>query len=206
MWACTRLVVNISSLGYPKSLHTLVLVFLYVNDTAGNASYIYDLIRRTMETPLDRNMGIATNPIKMRTIWPSWSPSSQVPWWSSSWSLSLFWCAVAMHHDSKQLKEQARCRMDVPKPGEQTKQEKEKEEKKISQELSFELCYHREESKPDDAVHEPINGTISLPAELEEQKHRKIWLGPSTSTTFKPNSPDLAKHYKSKLLTACFPS
>uniref|UniRef100_A0A671NQN5 Protocadherin 9 n=1 Tax=Sinocyclocheilus anshuiensis TaxID=1608454 RepID=A0A671NQN5_9TELE len=51
-----RLVVNISDLGYPKSLHTLVLVFLYVNDTVGNSSYIHDLIRRTMETPLDRNI------------------------------------------------------------------------------------------------------------------------------------------------------
>jgi len=57
-----RLVVNISDLGYPKSLHTLVLVFLYVNDTAGNASYIYDLIRRTMETPLDRNIGDSSQP------------------------------------------------------------------------------------------------------------------------------------------------
>ncbi|KAI4819510.1 hypothetical protein KUCAC02_004755 [Chaenocephalus aceratus] len=52
------------------------------------------------------------------------------------------------------------------------------------------------ESKPDDSTHEHVNGTLDLPVELEEQTMGKYnWA--TTPTTFKPDSPDLAKHYKS---------
>ncbi|KAK1904775.1 Protocadherin-11 X-linked [Dissostichus eleginoides] len=52
------------------------------------------------------------------------------------------------------------------------------------------------ESKPDDPTHEHVNGTLDLPVELEEQTMGKYnWA--TTPTTFKPDSPDLAKHYKS---------
>ncbi|RMC21090.1 hypothetical protein DUI87_01947 [Hirundo rustica rustica] len=53
-----------------------------------------------------------------------------------------------------------------------------------------------EESKPDDPGHEHINGTLDIPVELEEQTMGKYnWA--TTPTTFKPDSPDLAKHCKS---------
>lgn len=117
----------------------------------------------------------------MRTIWPSWSPSSQVPWWSSSWSLSLFWCAVAMHHDSKQLKGQQGA--EWMSPNQENKQNKKRKgRKKISPELSLLNFGPCQKSKPDDAVHEPINGTISLPAELGEQSIGKFGLGPAPPT------------------------
>ncbi|KAK6325870.1 hypothetical protein J4Q44_G00052120 [Coregonus suidteri] len=141
-----RLVVNISDLGYPKSLHTLVLVFLYVNDTVGNATFIYDLIRRTMETPLDRNIG----------------ESSET--YQSGDYLTIMIAIVAG-----------------------------------AMVVIVVIFVTVLENKPDDdQAHEPINGTISLPAELEEQGMGRFdWNAAPPTTTFKPSSPDLARHYKS---------
>ncbi|KAJ8282177.1 hypothetical protein COCON_G00046960 [Conger conger] len=42
-----------------------------------------------------------------------------------------------------------------------------------------------------------MNGTISLPAELEEQSIGRFDWSAMPTTTFKPSSPDLARHYKS---------
>ncbi|AWP01285.1 putative protocadherin-9 [Scophthalmus maximus] len=139
-----RLVVNISDLGYPKSLHTLVLVFLYVNDTVGNSTLIYDLIRRTMETPIDRNIG----------------ESSETYQSGDYLTIMIAFVTGAF----------------------------------VSSLLNFVTI---EGNKPDDPAHEPINGTISLPTELEEQGIGRFDWNATPTTTFKPSSPDLARHYKS---------
>ena len=53
-----------------------------------------------------------------------------------------------------------------------------------------------EEAKADDADNDRNIVTLDLPVELEEQTMVKYNWG-TTPTTFKPDSPDLAQHYKS---------
>ncbi|KAL9867778.1 LOW QUALITY PROTEIN: protocadherin-9 [Geothlypis trichas] len=192
-----RLVVNISDLGYPKSLHTLVLVFLYVNDTAGNASYIYDLIRRTMETPLDRNIGDSSQPYQNEdylTIMIAIVAGAMVV------IVVIFVTVLVRCRHASRFKAAQRSKQGAEwmSPNQENKQNKKKKRKKRKSPKSSLLNFVTiEESKPDDAVHEPINGTISLPAELEEQSIGRFDWGTAPPSTFKPNSPDLAKHYKS---------
>ncbi|XP_030055294.1 protocadherin-9 [Microcaecilia unicolor] len=192
-----RLVVNISDLGYPKSLHTLVLVFLYVNETAGNASYIYDLIRRTMETPLDRNIGDSSQPYQNEdylTIMIAIVAGAMVV------IVVIFVTVLVRCRHASRFKAAQRSKQGAEwmSPNQENKQNKKKKRKKRKSPKSSLLNFVTiEESKPDEAVHEPINGTISLPAELEEQSIGRFDWGTAPPTTFKPSSPDLAKHYKS---------
>ncbi|XP_075055902.1 protocadherin-9 isoform X2 [Mixophyes fleayi] len=192
-----RLVVNISDLGYPKPLHTLVLVFLYVNETAGNASYIHDLIHRTMETPLDRNIGDSSQPYQNEdylTIMIAIVAGAMVV------IVVIFVTVLVRCRHASRFKAAQRSKQGAEwmSPNQENKQNKKKKRKKRKSPKSSLLNFVTiEESKHDDTVHEPINGTISLPAELEEQGIGRFDWGTAPPTTFKPNSPDLAKHYKS---------
>uniref|UniRef100_A0A8C1LKF2 Protocadherin 9 n=1 Tax=Cyprinus carpio TaxID=7962 RepID=A0A8C1LKF2_CYPCA len=192
-----RLVVNISDLGYPKSLHTLVLVFLYVNDTVGNSSYIHDLIRRTMETPLDRNIGETSetyqNVDNLKTIIAIVTGAMVVI--VVIFITVLVRCRHASQFKAAQRKKQG---AEWMSPNQENKQNKKKKRKKRKSPKSSLLNFVTiEENKPDDSAHEPINGTISLPAELEEPGIGRFDWNATPTTTFKPSSPDLARHYKS---------
>ncbi|XP_042189899.1 protocadherin-9 isoform X5 [Callorhinchus milii] len=192
-----RLVVNISDLGYPEPLHTLVLVFLYVNETVGNASYIYELIRRTMETPLDKNIGEGTQPWQNEdylTIMIAIVAGAMVV------IVVIFVTVLVRCRQSSRFKATQRNKQGAEwmSPNQEGKQSKKKKRKKRKSPKSSLLNFVTiEESKPDDPAHEPINGTITLPAELEEQTIGRFDWGATPPTTFKPNSPDLARHYKS---------
>uniref|UniRef100_A0A8C2PWN5 Protocadherin 9 n=1 Tax=Cyprinus carpio TaxID=7962 RepID=A0A8C2PWN5_CYPCA len=192
-----RLVVNISDLGYPKSLHTLVLVFLYVNDTVGNSSYIHDFIRRTMETPLDRNIGETSetyqNVDNLKTIIAIVTGTMVVI--VVIFITVLVRCRHASQFKAAQRKKQG---AEWMSPNQENKQNKKKKRKKRKSPKSSLLNFVTiEENKPDDSAHEPINGTISLPAELEEPGIGRFDWNATPTTTFKPSSPDLARHYKS---------
>ncbi|XP_073708737.1 protocadherin-9 isoform X2 [Garra rufa] len=192
-----RLVVNISDLGYPKSLHTLVLVFLYVNDTVGNSSYIHDLIRRTMETPLDRNIGESSETYQsvdnLKTIIAIVTGAMVVI--VVIFITVLVRCRHASQFKAAQRKKQG---AEWMSPNQENKQNKKKKRKKRKSPKSSLLNFVTiEENKPDDSAHEPINGTISLPAELEEPGIGRFDWNATPTTTFKPSSPDLARHYKS---------
>ncbi|XP_059427692.1 protocadherin-9 isoform X2 [Carassius carassius] len=192
-----RLVVNISDLGYPKSLHTLVLVFLYVNETVGNSSYIHDLIRRTMETPLDRNIGESSetyqNVDNLKTIIAIVTGAMVVI--VVIFITVLVRCRHASQFKAAQRKKQG---AEWMSPNQENKQNKKKKRKKRKSPKSSLLNFVTiEENKPDDSAHEPINGTISLPAELEEPGIGRFDWNATPTTTFKPSSPDLARHYKS---------
>ncbi|CDQ96329.1 unnamed protein product [Oncorhynchus mykiss] len=190
-----RLVVNISDLGYPKSLHTLVLVFLYVNDTVGNATFIYDLIRRTMETPLDRNIGESGETYQSGdylTIMIAIVAGAMVV------IVVIFVTVLVRCRHTSRFKAAQRKKQGAEwmSPNQENKQNKKKKRKKRKSPKSSLLNFVTiEENKPDDPAHEPINGNISLPAELEEPGHFDWNAAPTT--TFKPSSPDLARHYKS---------
>ncbi|KAF5896048.1 protocadherin-9-like [Clarias magur] len=192
-----RLVVNISDLGYPKSLHTLVLVFLYINDTVGNSSFINDLIRRTMETPLDRNIGDSSetyqNVDNLKTIIAIVTGAMVV-------IVVIFITVLVRCRHVSQFKAAQRKKQGAEwmSPNQENKQNKKKKRKKRKSPKSSLLNFVSiEENKPDDPAHEPINGTISIPAELEEPGIGRFDWNTTPTTTFKPNSPDLARHYKS---------
>ncbi|XP_056606283.1 protocadherin-9 isoform X4 [Triplophysa dalaica] len=192
-----RLVVNISDLGYPKSLHTLVLVFLFVNDTVGNQSYVHELIRRTMETPLDRNIGESSetyqNVDNLKTIIAIVTGAMVVI--VVIFITVLVRCRHASQFKAAQRKKQG---AEWMSPNQESKQNKKKKRKKRKSPKSSLLNFVTiEENKPDDPAHEPINGTISLPAELEEPGIGRFDWNATPTTTFKPSSPDLARHYKS---------
>lgn len=191
-----RLVVNISDLGYPKSLHTLVLVFLYVNDTVGNSTLIYDLIRRTMETPIDRNIGESSEPQSddYFPIMVAFVTGALVVIIVIFVTVLLRW-RHATRFKAAQRKKQG---TEWMSPNTENKQNKKKKRKKRRSPKSSLLNFVTiEGNKPDDPAHQPINGTISLPTELEEQGIGRFDWNSTPTTTFKPNSPDLARHYKS---------
>ncbi|XP_069746695.1 protocadherin-9 isoform X3 [Narcine bancroftii] len=191
-----RLVVNISDLGYPKPLHTLVLVYLYVNDTISNTSYINELIRRTMETPLDRNIGDSTQSWQNEdylTIMIAIVAGAMVV-------IVVIFVTVLVRCRQSRFKATQRTKQGAEwmSPNQENKQNKKKKRKKRKSPKSSLLNFVTiEESKPDDPAHEPINGTITLPAELEEQTIGRFDWSTTPPTTFKPSSPDLARHYKS---------
>ncbi|XP_015219116.1 protocadherin-9 isoform X3 [Lepisosteus oculatus] len=192
-----RLVVNISDLGYPKSLHTLVLLFLYVNDTVGNTTYIYDLIRKTMETPLDKNIGDSNETYQngdYLTIMIAIVAGAMVV------IVVIFVTVLVRCRHASRFKAAQRNKQGAEwmSPNQENKQNKKRKRKKRKSPKNSLLNFVTiEETKPDDPVHEPINGTISLPAELEEQGIGRFDWSAAPTTTFKPNSPDLARHYKS---------
>ncbi|XP_036400865.1 protocadherin-9-like isoform X2 [Megalops cyprinoides] len=192
-----RLVVNISDLGYPKSLHTLVMVFLYVNDTVGNATYIHELIRQTVEAPLDKNIGDSSETYQSRdylTIMIAIVTGAMVVIVVIFFTV-LVRCRHASRFKAAQRKKQG---AEWMSPNQESKQSKKKKRKKRKSPKSSLLNFVTiGEPKPDDPVHEPINGTISLPAELEEQAMGRFDWNTMPTTTFKPSSPDLARHYKS---------
>lgn len=192
-----RLVVNISDLGYPKSLHTLVLVFLYVNDTVGNSTLINDLIRRTMETPIDRNIGESSETYQSGdylTIMIAFVTGALVVI-IVIFVTVLLRCRHASRFKAAQRKKQG---AEWMSPNTENKQNKKKKRKKRKSPKNSLLNFVTiEGNKPDDPAHEPINGTISLPTELEEQGIGRFDWNATPTTTFKPSSPDLARHYKS---------
>ncbi|KAJ3593871.1 hypothetical protein NHX12_006205 [Muraenolepis orangiensis] len=192
-----RLVVNISDLGYPKSLHALVLVFLYVNDTAGNATLIGELIRRTVETPIDRDIGESGEAYRTGdylTIVIAFVTGVLVVV-VVIFVTVLLRCRHASRFKAAQRKKQG---AEWMSPNTESKQNKKKKRKKRKSPKSSLLNFVTiEESKPDDPAHEPINGTAGLPAEREEQGVGRFDWSTAPTTTFRPGSPDLARHYKS---------
>ncbi|KAJ8255016.1 hypothetical protein GJAV_G00199980 [Gymnothorax javanicus] len=199
-----RLVVNISDLGYPKSLHTLIRVFLYVNDTVGNVSFVHDLIRQTMEAPLDKNIGLNDEAFQSRdyvTIMIAIVSGAMVV------IVVIFFTVLVRCHHASRFKATQRKKQGTEwmSPNQESKQNKRKKRKKRRSPKSSLLNFVTiGESKPDDPVHEPINGTISLPAELEEPNIGRFNWSTVPTTTFKPHSPDLALHYKSASPPAAF--
>lgn len=199
-----RLVVNISDLGYPKSLHTLIRVFLYVNDTVGNVSFVHDLIRQTMEAPLDKNIGLNDEAFQSRdyvTIMIAIVSGAMVV------IVVIFFTVLVRCHHASRFKATQRKKQGTEwmSPNQESKQNKRKRRKKRRSPKSSLLNFVTiGESKPDDPVHEPINGTISLPAELEEPSIGRFNWSTVPTTTFKPHSPDLALHYKSASPQAAF--
>ncbi|XP_051877449.1 protocadherin-11 X-linked isoform X4 [Pristis pectinata] len=191
-----RLVVKVIDLGQPESLHAMALVHLFVNETINNFTYVQDLVRKSMETPLDKNVGESqmtpqTNDyikIVIAIIAGTMTVILVI------FVTALVRCRHTPRHKAVQKGKQSG---EWVSPNQENRQIKKKKRKKKRSPKNLLLNFVTiEESKPDDPAHEHINGTLDLPVELEDQTMGKYNWG-TTPTTFKPDSPDLGKHYKS---------
>ncbi|XP_017545459.1 protocadherin-11 X-linked isoform X1 [Pygocentrus nattereri] len=191
-----RLVVKVKDLGQPESLHAIALVHLFVNDTVSNATFIQEQVRKSMETPLDRN-------VEDNDVIPQTSGYVIVVIAIIAGTMTvilvifvtaLVRCRQTPRHKVVQKGKQSG---EWVSPNQEGRQIKKKKKKKKRSPKNLLLNFVTiEESKSEDPTHEHINGTLDLPVELEEQTMGKYnWA--TTPTTFKPDSPDLAKHYKS---------
>uniref|UniRef100_A0A8C2U2H3 Protocadherin 11 X-linked n=1 Tax=Coturnix japonica TaxID=93934 RepID=A0A8C2U2H3_COTJA len=191
-----RLVIKVNDLGQPESLYTIALVHLFVNETVTNSSYIQELVRRSMETPVGQNIGDGeitpqTNDYVKIIIAIIAGTMTVI---LVIFVTALVRCRQTPRHKVVQKNKQSG---EWVSPNQENRQIKKKKKKKKRSPKSLLLNFVTiEESKPDDPGHEHINGTLDIPVELEEQTMGKYnWA--TTPTTFKPDSPDLAKHYKS---------
>uniref|UniRef100_A0A667XBQ2 Protocadherin 11 Y-linked n=1 Tax=Myripristis murdjan TaxID=586833 RepID=A0A667XBQ2_9TELE len=191
-----RLVIKVKDLGQPESLHAIALIHLFVNDTVSNATFIQEQLRKSMETPLDRNIGESevTPQANGYVIVVIAIIAGTMTVILVIFVTALVRCRQTPRHKVVQKGKQSG---EWVSPNQENRQIKKKKKKKKRSPKSLLLNFVTiDESKPDDPTHEHINGTLDLPVELEEQTMGKYnWA--TTPTTFKPDSPDLAKHYKS---------
>lgn len=191
-----RLVVKVKDLGQPESLQAIALVHLFVNDSVSNATFIQEQLRKSMETPLDRNIGDSevapqANGYVIVVIAIIAGTMTVI---LVIFVTALVRCRQTPRHKVVQKGKQSG---EWVSPNQENRQIKKKKKRKKRSPKSLLLNFVTiDESKPDDPTHEHVNGTLDLPVELEEQTMGKYnWA--TTPTTFKPDSPDLAKHYKS---------
>ncbi|XP_038555916.1 protocadherin-11 X-linked isoform X2 [Micropterus salmoides] len=191
-----RLVVKVKDLGQPESLHAITLIHLFVNDTVSNATFIQEQLRKSMETPLDRNIGDSevTPQANGYVIVVIAIIAGTMTVILVIFVTALVRCRQTPRHKVVQKGKQSG---EWVSPNQENRQIKKKKKRKKRSPKSLLLNFVTiDESKPDDPTHEHVNGTLDLPVELEEQTMGKYnWA--TTPTTFKPDSPDLAKHYKS---------
>ncbi|XP_052343344.1 protocadherin-11 X-linked-like isoform X2 [Oncorhynchus keta] len=191
-----RLVVKVKDLGQPESLHAIALIHLFINETVSNATFILEQLRKSLETPLDRNVGDSevTPQANGYVIVVIAIIAGTMTVILVIFVTALVRCRQTPRHKVVQKGKQSG---EWVSPNQENRQIKKKKKKKKRSPKSLLLNFVSiEESKPDDPSQEHINGTLDLPVELDEQTMGKYnWA--TTPTTFKPDSPDLAKHYKS---------
>ncbi|KAM9041429.1 protocadherin-11 X-linked isoform 3-T3 [Megaptera novaeangliae] len=195
-----KLVVKAKDLGQPDSLFNVVNVNLFVNESVTNATLIYELVRKNIETPMTQNIETADTS----------SPSSDyvkivvaIVAGTITVILVIFITAVVRCRQSPHLKAAQKNKQNsewvTPNPENRQmimmKKKKKKKKKHTPKNLLLNFVTI-EETKADDADSDGNSVTLDLPIELEEQTMGKYNWG-TTPTTFKPDSPDLARHYKS---------
>uniref|UniRef100_A0A8C3WVY9 Cadherin domain-containing protein n=1 Tax=Catagonus wagneri TaxID=51154 RepID=A0A8C3WVY9_9CETA len=195
-----RLVVKAKDLGQPDSLFSVVNVNLFVNESVTNATLIYELVRKNIETPVTQN--IETTDAS--------SPSSDyvkivvaIVAGTITVILVIFITAVVRCRQSPHLKAAQKNKQNsewvTPNPENRQMMMMKKKKKKKKKHAPKNLLLNFvtiEEAKADDADNDRSSVTLDLPIELEEQTLGKYNWG-TTPTTFKPDSPDLARHYRS---------
>ncbi|XP_040855401.1 protocadherin-11 X-linked isoform X2 [Ochotona curzoniae] len=195
-----RLVVKAKDLGQPDSLFNVVIVNLFVNESVTNATLINELVHKSIETPVTQNVETTD----------ASSPTSDyvkimvaIVAGTITVVLVIFITAVVRCRQSPHLKAAQKNKQNsewvTPNPENRQmimmKKKKKKKKKNAPKNLLLNFVTI-EEAKADDADNDGNSVTLDLPIELEEQTMGKYNWG-TTPTTFKPDSPDLARHYKS---------
>ncbi|XP_042638674.1 protocadherin-11 X-linked [Orycteropus afer afer] len=195
-----RLIVKAKDLGQPDSLFSIIIVNLFVNESVTNASLIDELVRKSIEKPVTQN--IETTDAS--------SPTSDyvkimvaIVAGTITVILVIFITAVVRCRQSPQLKAAQKNKQNsewvTPNPENRQMMMMKKKKKKKKKHAPKNLLLNFvtiEETKTDDADTDGNSVTLDLPIELEEQAMGTYNWG-TTPTTFKPDSPDLARHYKS---------
>ncbi|KAM5221025.1 protocadherin-11 X-linked isoform 3-T3 [Ctenodactylus gundi] len=197
-----RLVVKAMDLGQPDSLFSVAIVNLFVNDSVTNSTLIHELVRKSIETPVTQNIETADASL----------PTSDyikivvaIVAGTITVILLIFITAVVRCRQSPHLKAAQKNKQNSewvtpnPENRQMIMMKKKKKKKKIKKKHAPKILLLNfvtiEETKTDD-VENGNSITLDLPIELEEQTMCKYNWG-TTPTTFKPDSPDLARHYKS---------
>ncbi|XP_077919989.1 protocadherin-11 X-linked [Halichoerus grypus] len=201
-----RLIVKAKDLGQPESLFNVVIVNLFVNESVTNATWIHELVHKNIETPVTPNIETAD----------AFSPTSDyvkimvaIIAGTITVILVIFITAVARCHQLPHIKAAQKNKQNsewvTPNPENRQmimmmmmkKKKKKKKRKKKHAPKNLLLNFVTiEETKADDVDNDGNSVTLDLPIELEEQTMGKYNWG-TIPTTFKPDSPDLARHYKS---------
>ncbi|XP_045736167.2 protocadherin-11 X-linked isoform X1 [Mirounga angustirostris] len=201
-----RLIVKAKDLGQPESLFNVVIVNLFVNESVTNATWIHELVHKNIETPVTPNIETTD----------AFSPTSDyvkimvaIIAGTITVILVIFITAVARCHQLPHItaaqKNKQNSEWVTPNPENRQmimmmmmkKKKKKKKRKKKHAPKNLLLNFVTiEETKADDVDNDGNSVTLDLPIELEEQTMGKYNWG-TIPTTFKPDSPDLARHYKS---------
>uniref|UniRef100_A0A2K5CTT1 Cadherin domain-containing protein n=1 Tax=Aotus nancymaae TaxID=37293 RepID=A0A2K5CTT1_AOTNA len=194
-----RLLVKAQDLGQPDSLFSVVIVNLFVNESVTNATLINELVHKNIESPVTQNIEIAdtSSPISdyVKILVAILSGIITV-------IVAIFIAAVVRCHQAPHLKAAQKNKQNSewatpnPENRQMIMMKKKKKKKKHSPKNLMLKCVTIEETKTDDVDNDGNSVTLDLPIDLEEQTMGKYsWS--TTPTTFKPDSPDLARHYRS---------
>lgn len=199
-----RLVIKAKDLGQPDSLFNVVIVNLFVNESVTNATLIHELVHKTIETPVTPN--IETTDAS--------SPTSDyvkimvdIIAGTITVIIVIFITAVVRCRQSPHLKAAQKNKQNsewvTPNPENRQmimmmmkKRRKKRKKKKHAPKKLLLNFVTIEETKANDADSDGNSVTLDLPIELEEQIMSKYNWG-IIPTTFKPDIPGLAQHYKS---------
>nr|XP_044996325.1 protocadherin-11 X-linked isoform X3 [Jaculus jaculus] len=195
-----KLIIKAQDLGQPDSLFNVIIVNLFVNETVTNATLIHELVRKSIEAPVTQSTEIAD----------ASSPTSDyvkimvaIVAGTITVILVIFITAVVRCRQSPHLKASQKNKQNsewvTPNPENRQMMMMKKKKKKKKKHAPKNLLLNFvtiEEAKTDDADNDRNSVTLDLPIELEEQTMGKYNWG-TTPSTFKPDSPDLARHYKS---------
>ncbi|XP_054422592.1 protocadherin-11 X-linked [Pteronotus mesoamericanus] len=193
-----RLVVKAQDFGQPTPLFNAIVVNLFVNESATNVTLIRELVRKNIETSIIQNVETAD-------VAPPASDYTKIVAASvaSTLALILIIAVIIIVHCRRRsprsrASQKSRQNSEWATPNPENRQMimmKKRRKKQPPQTLLLNLVTI-EEPNADDTDNDGPSVTLDLPLELEEQTMSKYnWS--STPTTFKPDSPDLARHYKS---------
>nr|XP_003735826.3 protocadherin-11 X-linked isoform X1 [Callithrix jacchus] len=194
-----KLLVKAQDLGQPDSLFSVAIVNLFVNESLTNATLINELVHKSTESPVTQNIEIAdtSSPISdyVKILLAVLAGIITV-------IVVIFIAAVVRCHHAPRLKAAQKNKQNSewvtpnPENREMIMMKKKKKKKKHSPKNLLLKLVTIEETKTDDVDNDGNSVTLDLPIDLEEQTMGKYnWS--TTPTTFKPDSPDLARHYRS---------
>uniref|UniRef100_A0A2K6AAD9 Cadherin domain-containing protein n=1 Tax=Mandrillus leucophaeus TaxID=9568 RepID=A0A2K6AAD9_MANLE len=194
-----RVLVKANDLGQPDSLFSVVTVNLFVNESVTNATLINELLHKSTEAPVTPNTEIAdaSSPtidyVKILVAVVAGTITVVVVIFITA----VVRCRQAPHLKAAQKnKQNSEWATPNPENMQMIMMKKKKKKKKHPPKNLLLNFVTIEETKADDVDNDGNSITLELPIDLEEQTMGKYnWV--TTPTTFKPDSPDLARHYKS---------
>ncbi|XP_066105830.1 protocadherin-11 X-linked isoform X2 [Saccopteryx bilineata] len=192
-----KLVVKANDLGQPDSLFNVIMVNLFVNESVTNATLIYELLRKNIEAPVTPNIETvdtsSPSPDNVKIIVAIVAGTITVI--LVIFITAIIRCRQSLHRKAGQKNKQ-NSEWVTPNPENRQMIMMKKKKKKHSPKNLLLNLVAREDSKANDADNDRHSVTLDIPSDLEEQTMGKYnWS--TTPTTFKPDSPDLARHYKS---------